>query len=322
MGILVWTEEKQAELRELAPTHTIDEAAKAMGMSFQSVSTACRRYRIAFKKAVDLESSAAKRKAYRNEWHRQTRIRKRAGMPYKFFKWTPERVEEMRQAAANGMTIGQSASIFGISQTACATAAQKRRISFRRAPMTKEEANEKRRLKYRDRNPLTARNERVEAVRAMAPTMTFAQIAEKLGTSRSGVAGLCARYGIKTLKAETFFQTREERAAKRLEYTRAAADRHLANGLRTDGKPHKPRAVAILPAFIKKRTRAELVATPTIVLSAEDKRLFAIEQLARAAEQERKMSTMDICRLFAAGKIDRAEMSRRLAQPQERMAAL
>jgi hypothetical protein len=41
---LTWTPEKVDQLRSLASTHTISEAAAAIGMSFDSVQSACRKH--------------------------------------------------------------------------------------------------------------------------------------------------------------------------------------------------------------------------------------------------------------------------------------
>lgn len=222
--------------------------------------------------------------------------------------WTKEKIDSLRSLALTH-TREQASEILGVTYDAASKAASRYGIAFARG-----------RFKAKGKHAMSIMAVRVSE---LAPTRSYSQIAKDLGLSRNSVAGLCNRNGIRTFLASPPKRTAEERRQHRTEEERARRDRNRAIGLTSDGKTRKGRnGWKGTIAFTKRRmTRFQLLCPYGVVPSLRDRKIVEMESSARRVEQDRKMSTMEVCKLFASGQIDRAEMSRRLEQPQQRAAA-
>lgn len=263
------------------------------------------------------DEKAAARKAYRREFYKAKRARIAAGEGRKirmYREWTHEILERIR-GLAKTLSKKEAAWELGIPFGTLKKATGEFGISFAKQAMTKEQADEARRARDRKRRGCAARvkkwdEAKVEHIRMLARSMSKPQIAKNIGVNPNVIAGLCHRYGIKTQPVA--FMTLEERREKERARDLRKRNDFSARGLRRDGKTWSQ------GKLIAKKSRFELIVGHSeAVASPADRRVVNIEIAARRAEQELNLSTMDICKLFAAGQIDRHEMSRRLAQPHQ-----
>lgn len=209
-------------------------------------------------------------------------------MPYPL-KWTDDKLDLLRQLSVNH-TQEEAAKVIGVSYDSLHHAASKFKIRFIQIDVLG-------RRKRKNNVAVDVVNRIIE----LASTHSSRMIAEKLGVTKNVVIGVCNRLNIRTAGNQV---TETDRLAKRAEYEAARRARLKAI------KPRAPRVP--VKRFVRKNIGFELVyrASPT------DRKIVEIERAARKAETERRMSTLDVCRLFAAGKIDRHEMSRRLTVSQ------
>ena len=94
--VQLWTKAEIAKLRELAPTHTQAEAAKAMGR--KSINGAASYFRITFAKPLT---------------------------------WTPEKVDQLRELAPTH-TVSEAAIAIGMSFDSVQSSCRKHKVSFRK----------------------------------------------------------------------------------------------------------------------------------------------------------------------------------------------